>query len=786
MRMERAFAVLVLATLSGFFNAHLSAQEPVDADPAAVNQPGDDQTADDQPDAEEPDPKKLAAEAPVADEPVEEPVAEEPVAEKPAAKEPVIEKPEIPATPKAQLVRVSVPIIGTMDTRAKRQITRLVDNWSESPTRPILIIEFWPPENVDEGTGTEFERALSLARFLASDKLQGVRTVAYLPRTIRGHAVLPVIACEEIIMHPDAVLGEAGIDETAISQTIRQGYREIADRRRTVPPPVALGMLDRQIKVYKAATAGGTRYVTEAELEQLQSETNVQSMETIVEVGDLGRFTGKDLRLTHGFVSHLVVDRRELAASLDLAIDDLDSDASMNDSWQAVRASVAGTINDMMISRTQRGIDDAVRMGRASLILLNIDSPGGSPEASLRLANYLSGVDSSEVRTVAFIGNEARADAALIALACDHVIMTPDATIGGEGMHEPNADEIADLRSAVKEISNDKARRWSLPVALFDPQLVVHKYTRQGTEVAEYFCDEEFAEQQDPDRWEQGDEFTEPDQPLVIQGIDAERLGIARNIVDDESEIQQLYQLPELPVELEPSWVDDLVVLLAKPQIAGMLLFIACFALIGEMSAPGFGVGGFIAAVCFVVYFWSQTMNQTAGMLELLLFLTGVACVLAEIFVIPGVGIFGFGGGLLILASLVLASQSFVIPQNSYQLSQLTSSLATVLAAVAGIAAGMIVMRKYMDKAPFLRRVMLNPLEGNELAELQQRESLVDYAHLLNQQGVTTTPIGPSGKARFGRDVVDVISDGEFLPKNAAVRVVDVQGNRVLIEPIVS
>ena len=228
--------------------------------------------------------------------------------------------------------------------------------------------------------------------------------------------------------------------------------------------------------------------------------------------------------------------------------------------------------------------------------------------------------------------------------------------------------------------------------------------------------------------------------------------------------------------------MDNLLVFLAKPQIAAMLLFIACFAMIGEMSAPGIGVGGFISAVCFVVYFWSQTMNQTAGMLEILLFLTGAACVLVEVFVIPGFGVFGFGGGLLILVSLVLASQSFVIPRNSYQLSHLTSSLASVLAAMGGIIVGLIVMRKYMDDAPLLRRVMLKPPEGEELEELIQRESLVDYAHLMNQQGVTTTPVAPSGKARFGRDVVDVISDGEFLGKGTPVRVVDVQGNRVLIE----
>ncbi len=684
----------------------------------------------------------------------------------------------------ARLIRVPVPITGNVDTRVKEQLRYLIDTWKEAAGRPVLVLEFWPPENRDKGNGSEFERSLSLARFLASDKLQGVRTVAYLPRTIRGHAVLPVLACEEIIMHPDATLGQAGVDETAIDETVRQGYEEIADQRRTIPPPVALGMLDRDLKVYKVATASGTRYVTETNLEDLQTNTNIQSMETVVGVGDMGDFTGKSLRLNHGFVSHLAVDRRELAAALNVAISDLDSNTSIDGGWTAALVSIDGLVNDMMVERVQRAVGDTVRADQANLILVHVDSPGGSPDASLRLANYLSSLDGSEVRTAAYVDHEARADAAMIVLACDDILMTPDAIIGGEGLHQPSDEEIADLSEAVKSMSHDKSRRWSIPVAMFDPTLAVHRYALQGTNVAEYFCADELAEQQAPERWTQGDEVTSQGAVQTVRGMDAVQLGIARSIVDNENEMRSIYQLTEAPTPLEPSWVDDLVTVLAKPQIAAILLFVGCFALIGELSAPGIGVGGFLSALCFVVYFWTQTMNQTAGLLEVLLFLTGGACILAEIFVIPGFGIFGLGGGLLVLASLVLASQSFVIPQNGYQLNQLASSLMAVVAGMAGTAIGLFVMRQYFDRVPGLRHVILSPPRGEDLDELHLRESLVDYSHLLNQTGITTTQVVPSGKAQFGRQIVDVMSDSEYIERGAPVRVIDVQGNRVLVEPV--
>ena len=94
-----------------------------------------------------------------------------------------------------------------------------------------------------------------------------------------------------------------------------------------------------------------------------------------------------------------------------------------------------------------------------------------------------------------------------------------------------------------------------------------------------------------------------------------------------------------------------------------------------------------MSMVCFLLFFWSQFLNGTAGWLEALLFIAGAFCLALEIFVMPGVGIFGFGGGALMLASLVLASQTFVLPSldNEYQLGKFQDSLFTVGGALVGL-----------------------------------------------------------------------------------------------------
>jgi membrane-bound ClpP family serine protease len=78
---------------------------------------------------------------------------------------------------------------------------------------------------------------------------------------------------------------------------------------------------------------------------------------------------------------------------------------------------------------------------------------------------------------------------------------------------------------------------------------------------------------------------------------------------------------------------------------------------------------------------------------------------------------------------------------------------------------------------------MLLPPAGDDLDDLQRRESLVDYVHLIGQVGVARTPLTPSGKATFGDRVVAVISDGEWIAKGTEVEVIDAQGNRVLVRP---
>lgn len=685
--------------------------------------------------------------------------------------------------PPIGLIRIPMPISGNVDRQIQASIEELLARWQRDRSaqgRPILVLEFRGTDDAASAT-SQFERALSLARFLSGERLAQVRTIAYLNGTIRGHAVLPVLACEEIMAHPDSRLGRAGETEPFIDDTLRSVYREIAVRRSSIPAPVVLGMLDASLVVYRLKVLGGTTFALEDQVEQVKQQETVSEVDRIVPPGEMAEFSGSQLRLEFGFASHLVRDRAQLAAALRVVPQALIEDPTLGHGRRPLRVDVTGKIQAETISWLERSLRDEIQSQEANFVCVVIDSPGGSPADSLRLAAYLASLDSGKIRTVAFVANQARADAALIALACDELVMSDRAVLGGPGAARIPPGQLADIQVPVQQIADSKQRSWSLMMAMIDPSLEIKRYRHQELNFYRYFSDQEHAQQQDAERWQ-----AEGLLPTAngLRGHSAAEAGLTVAMVETFNDFANLYQLESQLTAVRPNWAHRFIEFLAAPEVAGALLFIGWFALMFELMSPGVGIPGFLASVCFLLFFWSSILHGTAGWLEVLLFVAGVVFVLVEIFVLPGFGAFGIGGGLLIVASLVLASQTFVWPQNPYEWSKVPDSLLAVAASGAGILASLIFARQILTRAPVFRQVALEAPDETQLEQMRYQESLVHFEHLLGKRGIATTPLLPAGKAQFGDEIVDVISDGELVPIGTAIAVCEVHGNEVVVRTI--
>ena len=166
--------------------------------------------------------------------------------------------------------------------------------------------------------------------------------------------------------------------------------------------------------------------------------------------GELSEFSGSEAR-RWGFAKYLAADRREVVKALELPATAVEDDPSLEGGWRAVRVDLKGPIRADSVSQAQRMIEEHIRNGDANFICLWIDSPGGSMADAMQLANFLAfDVDPGKVRTVAYVPAEARSDAAIVALACDQLVMHPRAVLGGSGAIEPSAAEIGSPATSSK------------------------------------------------------------------------------------------------------------------------------------------------------------------------------------------------------------------------------------------------------------------------------------------------------------------------------------------------
>jgi membrane-bound serine protease (ClpP class) len=675
------------------------------------------------------------------------------------------------------LVRVSQPMNDRLDNRIRRAVSDAIQKAKDAGRWPVIIFEI-------RAGHSQFGQAYDLARYISGPNLNGATTVAYIPETVTGHAVLVALACDDIIMSEDAQLGNAGESEKeggTIKQSERNAYVEIANSRKTVPADVALKMLDPSIDLRLVETDVSREFVRADRLPEVRKAKSIAKEEPLIPAGKPGIFSGERARQL-GFVTHLAKDRQAVAKALGLPADAVEEDLALSGTIRPVRIAVKGPISAALTDQIQNLVQTQIRDHDVNLLCFWIESPGGSPNDSINLANFLAnGINAEERRTVAYIPAEARGDAAYIALACDQIVMRPRAVLGGSGAAELPETERETTARSVAAIAEQKHHSPALAAAIIDDRLPVFRYTRQADGLVDYFTEQQAAKLPDAKQWQRGPAVGEPGHLLQLTGDQAEQYGLAHAVVPDFAGLKSLYGLEQDPALVEPGWADFLIDALNSPGVSVFLLLLGGAALYAELQSPGIGLGGLIAALCFLLYFWSAYLGGTAGWLEILLFLAGITCLALEIFVLPGFGLFGLAGGLLVISSLILASQTFVLPRNDYQLHQLRNSLLTLTGAGLGVVVAVAAMRRYLPHTPVLNNMVLAPPSSEEVSRINEREVLARLDHLLGRRGVAFTPLVPGGKARIDDEIVDVLTDGEFVDRGLPIEVVEVRANRVVV-----
>ncbi len=702
------------------------------------------------------------------------------------------------------LIRVPLPITPEVASSIEQKLQQLLESSSNvvrNEDRLTVVLEFDTANN-KTGRGSSLGSCLELARTMTSNEMNRLRTVAFIPAArgakflndfeveeprsdLMGHAVLVAAAANDLVVADQATIGQASIDEEKGTDLVREVYREIASRRLTLPVPVVESMVDADAELYRVNTDQGVLYVDQERLARLEARGEAIETTTLAAKGELSRFQGSELE-RYGLTRIKAQTLQDLARTLNVRPESLEYDPTLGQSWKPVEIRVSDTIDTESVDWTMRAVDKLVVEQTANLFILRIDSEAADVDSCLRLARHMAGLDSNQVRTVAFVEGDAKGGAGVLATTSDHLLMKPTATLGG--VFEPPLQaplleaslEVADVIAAQQE------KEIAVVMAMLDPKMDVMRYRDVRTGQVRLMTVEQYADLLEPEGWVLLGPLNTLD---GISAVAAEQLGIARRVIDDYDQLKTYYQLTEDPRLIEPTaadrWVKRVAGWLASPFIAPWLLFGAVFFISTEMSAPGIGIPGFLGSLCLLLFFWSQVLDGNAHWLEILLFGIGVLFILTELLVLPGFGVFGAGGILMVLISLVLASQTFIIPVSSDDFQHLAYSSLTLVGVFAGFGVALFALRNVLPHAPIVKRMLLSPPQLDPLNQALDNnpESLVHWKHLEGQMGETVTRLVPAGKAKLQGQLFDVISDGQLIESGVRIRVVEVTGNRVLVQP---
>lgn len=694
----------------------------------------------------------------------------------------------------ATLIRVPLPLSSDADTRILASLESVAMR-SDGNQRPVVILEFVPAsvpsgptaadvngaiepvgESKSIGQGTPFEKALSVSRWLSGPKGNRVKSVGYIASNLRGHAVLIALACEELAMLPDAEIGKSGIDETQVEPTVEQAYLDIAARRGMFPASAIRSMLDpSQSLVQLDLEGGGVEYITLPELESKPREQGAWRERQLVPANQMASFNGQELRQRR-WISSLVNQRELLPVALKLT-GPIQEKPLFSLPRKPVHLKLTGVLHRRVVNRTLRAIDDAVNNQKADLVLIQLDSPGGNLDDSIRLAYRLAEIPSDKAEVIVYVSKHARGDAALIALAADAIYMAPDAVLGTGGEASINAAEVEKRKTNFLELAQRKSRAAGDLVGLVHPDAIVHDFLaadgRRMRTVPTWVIDDP----QNP-LWTKGQAVD------YSKGIETDRaiaMGLASDRANDLGSVAKIYGVDELPVDKQTSRIDQAIEWLASQRwLAYVCFLVGLICLSAELSTPGVGVPGLIAVVCFMIFFWMNLFQGTIEWLEILLIVAGIGCLLTEIFLLPGFGVFGVAGLVMLAAGLLLAGQSFTIPTNRYQLEKVVQGLGQMGLGMIVLLGALVVFHKQLAKLPMVRWFALDqPLSDKFVVAMDRLDE--DRQLLKGRYGTTMTRCNPHGKAILGDMVVDVVSKSGWIDEDIPVEVVEIKDNQVMV-----
>lgn len=274
---------------------------------------------------------------------------------------------------------------------------------------------------------------------------------------------------------------------------------------------------------------------------------------------------------------------------------------------------------------------------------------------------------------------------------------------------------------------------------------------------------------------------------IVMRTQDMRDFGFSSGTVQNDEELRAFFGAEQL-VRTNENVFEKLVRFLTNPIVKLFLIVVFLLALGVEMLTAGTGIAGAVALVALIVLLGSNSLIGLSSWWEVLAIVCGLLCLAVELFVMPGFGVFGVVGFLLVFVGLigtfVSAGGSMSSPRMQQQL--ITGSVVVLLAFVSAGVGWWLIIRNAQN-LPLFDRLILSSASGvGGMPQKSMLHAIVmdDGSVKVGSEGVTTTPLYPIGQADFDGEIEDVHSAFGPIERGVRVRVVSATKMRIEVEEV--
>jgi membrane-bound serine protease (ClpP class) len=469
---------------------------------------------------------------------------------------------------------------------------------------------------------------------------------------------------------------------------------------------------------------------------------------------------------------------------------------------------IKGDIEPAQTAFVRREARKALSQG-AEYLIFEIDTFGGRVDSALQITSFIMSV--KDARTIAWVHNSEASmgvswsAGALIAFSCTDIYMAPGTSMGAaapvlsgsDGSTEAAGEKtVAAVRSQMAALAERNGHPVGLALAMVDTDVELWEVLVDREIRALTLGELENLEKDPAVSVERRQVISAPGKLLSLTSGEALRYGLAAGLAANRDELLTATGITGDIRESNLSLADSVITFLTSGPVQSILILLGLVMIFLEINTPGFGIPGIVAIVSFLVVFGTSALLGRVGSLELILFLAGLGLLAVELFVIPGFGVVGISGFLLIGVSLVFSMQDFIVPRFDWEWALLGRNALVVFTGLVAAVTGIAVIALLGPKTKLFDRLTLKTAITETASGAQvppgldgegsgsAAEGVENYAALVGKTGVADSALRPSGKAVFDDKVYNVEADGEFVDPGRGIKVTRVRGNRIIVRRV--